>query len=851
MRWIAKVACLAGLAGALTGCSQQLFVTEADYKHYRDLMPDCLHSDPQAAYRDLGHSQSPVPVTISNPEKRQPWYLSLQEAIALAVENGTEGLAQVRAAGQIQDDLLPGNALQNIAFQTDSMRVHKLSPGIAEAQIDAALSRFDPSWVTFANWRYTDEQVVQGFGALSNGQNAHAESSLTKQLASGGLANVTFSTDYSNLSNPPTNIVSQNPAYTTRLNFNFEQPLLVGFGTDINELISRPLGASPGSSITGPAQSFLGARPSTINPPQGSTGFLFNQGIIITRIRFDQSRADFEVKVNYQLLNVETAYWNLYGAYVNMYATETGMRLAHRIWVRRASQAKVGGKALADAERAKGQFELFRGDRVAALNQVLESERILRRLLGLPVEDGKQLIPIDAPNLAPYHPDYHVAEQETLTLRPELIIAREELKVKQMDLRLQQHFLLPDLRLVSNYGVVGTGTRLDGNGALFDTTTGQFRSSNALRNLASTNFTDWNLGLVLNVPLGYRYEHSAVRVARLNLAQMWLGLKNEEEKAKSFLAKTYRDIDANYELIRIRQAQRVGFAETLRQFDVKIKAGADLDPEYESLLQSQRDWVNALQSEYQAVVGYNNAIASFQFAKGTIQQHDNVTIGEGPLPQCALGRASEHEHERSNALVLRERANPTRFACNGNCAALPQMSRIAAPSVVSLQEGASMDASLTDKTNPPEMQPRPSPYADLPATSAPPIGQEQMPAATSREPATWQPSTKVQPPAEQQTIVPGQLPFDQTPNRQPAGNAPTAPGLSVPNAKSVPAHPEHLPSETPVAPGEALPDLPTTVVPPGGNLPEAQLPHVPALPAGNAGVLPAPPGGNSSSGIGH
>src|SRR5207244_1548409 len=47
-------------------------------------------------------------------------------------------------------------------------------------------------------------------------------------------------------------------------------------------------------------------------------------------------------------------------------------------------------------------------------------------------------------------------------------------------------------------------------------------------------------------------------------------------------------------------------------------------------------------------------------AKGTILQHNNVAIQEGPLPQVAMVRAVEHERERSKALVLRERPEPLR-----------------------------------------------------------------------------------------------------------------------------------------------------------------------------------------------
>ena len=55
-----------------------------------------------------------------------------------------------------------------------------------------------------------------------------------KPLPTGGVAGITFSTVYTNLTAPPAGIV--NPAYRPTLQFQFEQPLLQGFGVEINEL---------------------------------------------------------------------------------------------------------------------------------------------------------------------------------------------------------------------------------------------------------------------------------------------------------------------------------------------------------------------------------------------------------------------------------------------------------------------------------------------------------------------------------------------------------------------------------------------------------------------------------------
>ncbi len=56
------------------------------------------------------------------------------------------------------------------------------------------------------------------------------------------------------------------------------------------------------------------------------------EGILITRLRFDQQRAEFERQMHNLLLNAEVAYWNLYQAYGALYANEEVLRVLHKLW---------------------------------------------------------------------------------------------------------------------------------------------------------------------------------------------------------------------------------------------------------------------------------------------------------------------------------------------------------------------------------------------------------------------------------------------------------------------------------------------------------------------------------------
>lgn len=711
-------------SAVLAGCTQQCFITEPDYKEYMHLMPANLEYQPDAG------APQPVryvcPVTVNNPEREQR-FLTLREAIAIALENGTTGFQSVRLPGALQDDLLAPNAQQQLQFQSDSNRVLALNPAIAGASIEAALARFDVLSISNISWT-TQDEPINGFTSFQNGESAHFEQSLVKPLPTGGVAGITFSTDYTLLSQPPVGFPITNPAYTPRLRFNFDHPLFQNYGTEINELLATSPTASPGSTLSPFAQQYLASHSGLL---QGAGLGQPTPGILISRLRFDQSRADFERVVNFKLLNVEVAYWNLYAAYVQLYASESGLRQAHRAWLETQLRYAAGQASVAEVAAAQGQYESFRGDRIAALENVLENERVLRGLLGLPGDDGKQLVPADAPTVAPYLPDWDTAVQEALTRRPELVAARQELKVRQYNVILARNFLKPDLRFTSSYSIVGLGTDLDGSKIVTNPLTGQQTFHNAFGVLASTHFNDWNVGLTLNLPLGKRFEHAQVRQALLSLAQANLSLKNEEEKAIRFLTKAYREIFSNYALIQARRAERIAFAKQVEADVQLVKLGKKT---VEFLLQAQQQFATALAQEYKAIADYNSALAIFEFAKGTIMQHDNVQIVEGPLPQCALVRAVEHERERTKALVLRERAHPVRqqpLSVEQGTPGLPELPEQVAPSLPSLFSGEVPDSGPSPAAHPAvpaAAAPTRSATPTGPANTAPALPEAQAPA---------------------------------------------------------------------------------------------------------------------------
>jgi outer membrane protein TolC len=733
MRW--KKVLGGGLAlilAASAGCKQTCWLSPCDVDRYLNNAEIPAHAE---CIPDLGVKPTPAaltaaPTTVNDPE-RPIRYLPLAEAVSIALQQGNVG--DPGLTGQSNDDgLLPTSLSTAI---TGNIRVFAVDPAIAGLEIERALTRFDAVWTSSMNWNTTDRPVgtpLDTFQAGSAGINAIKTEAATfqtgiiKPLPTGGVAGITFRTDYQ-LTNLPSRV---NPSYQPSLQFSFEQPLLQGFGVEINQIRT----AHPGSILN----------PGAFNPQPTA------EAILVTRLRFDQARADFERLVQQMVVNVEVAYWNLYGSYWNLYSQEAALRQAYTAYRILRTRFEAGKANVGEVAQARGQYELFRGNRLDALAQVLENERQLRRLMNLPVEDGVRLVPSDGPILAPYAPDWDSALNEALSLRPELVIARAELKARQFALIEAKNQLLPDLRFTGTYDINSIGTRLDGA-----------NNNNALRELASDHFNNWAVGLRLNVPLGFRLAHANVRRARLELERGILQLNEYEQVTNSILARYYRDLFRFHTQIGIQRSQREAYAEQLRARFEELLAGKTT---VDVLLEAQRFWAQALAQEYNNVYLYNATLARFEWAKGTILRHDNILIHEGPLPECARERAIEHQRERDHSLVLCQRAGAGAYQpCNGpacgnghpvrtkeDAAALPGMfenltplgadaERLPPPKEKNDKETKADDAGTEDKTLPASLGPvaPPNKTSDYPVRTL-------QPAATAAE--TEQESTRPLPP---------------------------------------------------------------------------------------------------------
>jgi outer membrane protein TolC len=581
-------------------------------------LKEVVNSEPCAT---ADYSKSPHAIgnvtTVASPEY-PPRKVSLAECLALALENGRTGEYFDLAGSERRTSVTGSGRAILPADASDSIRVFAFDPALLATETEQSLARFDPIWTTDFNWMRTN-RLSQELNPLPSDElilknqldTVGFNSTLLKPLPTGGVAGLFFSDNYSFL---PQLSSSQfvNPGYQPLTGLIFEQPLLRGAGVPINQILD----SHPGG--------YRNVFPISSRMP----------GIMLTRIGQAKSQLEFERRVQELVFKVEEAYWGLYSAYWELFSRENGMRQAHRAWLSAKNKQAAGGLGEADVAMIEEQYHFFRTQRLEAMGRgvagragVLEAERRLRYVLGLPAEDGTRLVPEDSPGIVPFDTDWHRGWQDATMYRPELRQIHEDLKGAELAIARATDQLKPDLRVYSKYDVNGLGN--------------DFGSS--FQNLFQDGRSEWELGVRLQIPIGFREGHAELTRARLQLAQRLALLRDQEEKLVFSLQRSYRDLVQFREEIQTRRSQRAAAERQLQARLQKWNAGGA--ESIDLILRAQRNWVDALRDEQAAICNYRVALADYERQKGTILRAHAIVITDGHLPSCVKPNASLQIHD--------------------------------------------------------------------------------------------------------------------------------------------------------------------------------------------------------------
>lgn len=690
IRWMNAILMSAALVGCRTPKTLHYF-GDADLGYYKDrAMAVEYPAVDQETPLEVVHSDKPR--TVKDREQDEIWDLTLQESIHLAIANNK--MIRSRAG-----------APQMLANPTNSPSVY--DPALRASGflfgnrgVEAALSDFDATFATSMIWG-RNEQVSNSLftsgtlppGFVSTSETAQFQSSLSKTIATGGNFAVNHNWNYLGSNSPGLLFPS---SYSGLVNLQYTQPLWAGAGVEFNR-------------IAGPSRSGFGA----------ITGV--NQGVSIARINEDISIADFENAVITMVRDVEDLYWDLYLSYRQFDAENANRDSALRSWREVKAKMEVGaagGNAAAEAQARENYFDT-RARVEIALGSIYRTENQFRRMLGLPVNDGRIIRPADDPLRAEYALNWETALAESLTHRVEL--RRQKWQVKSLELQriAAENACNPQLNFVSNYNVNGFGDELLSYNSADGITTDGYNS--AYGSLTRGDQTGWGLGLQFSMPIGLRTARAQLHNTELQLVKARTALAAQELDISHDLAEAIQNLDQAFMTAKTNFDRRVASERRVQATQAEYEAGVR-DATLDLVLRAQASKAAAEIAYFTSLINYNKALIELNRQRGTLLEVNGISLDEGawvPAAQDeALRRAWARSFGKPNEKLATE---PVEFS-----------SPVAYPKTDLFLGGPVGPAPAGDGTMPPT--PKTEPYeAPPPPNSA--LIDDELPPLLSTEPA--------------------------------------------------------------------------------------------------------------------
>ncbi|QQE10243.1 TolC family protein [Planctomycetota bacterium] len=470
--------------------------------------------------------------------------LTLQQAIELAVKN-------------------------NLDLQTA-----RYTPAITETQLTQAEAFFDANF--FFNTAYT-RTADPNFGNTFAGQEGASlqeqynfQTGINKQLITGGQVTTSTSLDHTHSSFGGTT----SNFFEGNITVNLTQPLLRGFGADINRA-----------------------------------------NIILARNALESARQNLRMQLITLAAEVEAQYWLLS---FNKQALLIQTRLLERTI---NDRDRLQERANFDVNpvrltEANSFVELRRADVIRTRQLVRDSSDQLKQLINspeLPVANETLIIPVDWPVDVPLQFSLLDAITTALQNRPELQIALYNIKDASIQQRVAENGRLPILNVTLGSTLSGAEANnpAAGYGDIFD-----------------LDFVDYIAQINFEMPIGNRGPDAFYQQSILARKQSVVAYQALAQIAVLEVKDALRELLTSYELIGATRAARLAAADNLRAIEEQEAAGVALTPEFllDLKLRAQERLADAETQEVQSLINYNNAISTLYEEMGTLLHRDGIVF---------------------------------------------------------------------------------------------------------------------------------------------------------------------------------------------------------------------------------
>jgi outer membrane protein TolC len=264
----------------------------------------------------------------------------------------------------------------------------------------------------------------------------------------------------------------------------------------------------------------------------------------------------------------------------------------------------------AEAEVASNEEGVILGEAAVAT-----AEDALRALIFDPSRPDywqTNIQPTDTIQLQATEVNVEAAIANALANRSDLVIAKRQLEIADLNINLLQNQIKPSLDLVANYAA-------SGNGGTQNTYSNDFPpvlQSSVERGLGPTlgdtfrnTNPQWTVGLSAAYPLGKSSTEASLARTRLQRQQTEIQLRDAELQIATDVRDAARQVSTGAKRVQVTQVARESAEKQLaaeqRKFDLSLSTTFQLQSR-------QRDLANAKTRELRAIIEYSRALITFE-----------------------------------------------------------------------------------------------------------------------------------------------------------------------------------------------------------------------------------------------
>lgn len=434
------------------------------------------------------------------------------------------------------------------------VRAERFNPAQYEAEILLNQSIYDP----ILNLQTSYGSDATKWSGASDINQFNLNSSLSKGFWTGGTGTISFSNAYSG--------TSTKDQWQSKLGVSINQPLLKNSGREATELT-----------------------------------------ITTSRLSKFASLEKLKTKLSTTIAQVKIEYYKLYTVREQLEVKKVSLALAQKILSE--TKARVAAGVLPAMEILNAEFGAVSREKelIDAEQSVKDQADVLKLLLQLDVTGDIKTTDLPTKEKIVLNEQTAIAKA---ILRPDIREQKRNLEISELQTKVFNNKLRPDLSINASAGITGQGNEYQKN----------------FEKMTTFNNPVWSIGLNLTYPLGNSAAENDYRKNKLKSEQLETQIKNLEENAANEVRTSIRSVETGYKQIEVADRGRSFAEERLRAFIRKNEVGLATTKD---VLDVENDLATAKINQLTALVGYNNALTNLWRVTGELLEREGITMIEG------------------------------------------------------------------------------------------------------------------------------------------------------------------------------------------------------------------------------